>query len=29
MSPAAFEAMMSDRLQRFGEVVRKTGIVAE
>ncbi len=29
MSPAAFEAMMSERLKRFGEVVRRTGIVAE
>ncbi len=29
MSPAAFEKMMSERLVRFGEVVRKANIVAE
>ncbi|CAB5713067.1 Argininosuccinate lyase [Delftia tsuruhatensis] len=29
MTPAAFEKMMSERLVRFGEVVRKANIVAE
>lgn len=29
MSPAAFEKMMSERLVKFGEVVRKAGITAE
>ena len=29
MTPAAFEKMMSERLVKFGEVVRKAGITAE
>lgn len=29
MSPAAFETMMSERLARFGDMVRKAGITAE
>ncbi len=29
MAPAAFEKMMSERLVKFGEVVRKAGITAE